>query len=316
MGDKVLNRIVIKGFSAVVGIVALLGLMAFYIMTKGQLVDLTSSIFWFGYVGLIITIIYGITLSLFIEWLLRKSQRSQVGYNISFILYHVLVGTIIPILGNIVSFFFAAAHLLIQNGKTKEVLFFFVWMVSLIVTGVMLELKLTHNHNMQMIDMTPFLVLLIIGILVIGFSAYLLLSGKWMLKVVIFLMSTCSVFLPSTMNLLEAHEEFKTRYKQDPELAILHDKIKDRYSDLELDLISSNDNVETLDLTIHKTSVGFSISQIEKLINDIPVREAGFSLQLYEEEEFLNITVDLERKVTECEASNTEENICGELLRN
>ncbi|MQR94622.1 hypothetical protein [Fictibacillus phosphorivorans] len=311
-----MNRIVIKGFSAVVGIVALLGLMAFYFMTNGQLADLTSSIFWFGYVGLILTIIYGITVSFFIEWLLKKSQRSKVGYNISFILYHVLAGTVIPILGNIVSFFFAVAHLLIQNGKTKELLFFFVWMVSLVVTGVMLESKLTQNHNMQMIHMTPFLVLLAIGILVIGFSTYLLLSGKWMLKVAIFLISTCSVFLPSTMNLLEAHEEFNTRYKQDSELAILHDKIKDRYSDLELDLISSNDNVETLDLTIHKHSVGFSVLQIEKLINDIPVREAGFSLQLYEKEEFLNITVDLERKVTECEASNTEENICGELLRN
>ncbi len=305
MGDKVLDRLLIKVYSALVGIVALLGLMAFYRMTNGQLVDLTSSIFWFGYAGLILTMTCGIALSFFVEWLIKQPERSGVGDSISFIWYHTLVGTIIPILGNIVAFFFAITHLLIEKGKTKEILFFSLWMVSLIVTGIMLESKLTHNYN---------LVLLVIGILVIGFSTLFLLSGNWMLKVLIFLLSTCSVFLPSTMNLLEAHEEFKTRYKHDPELAILHEKIKERYSDLELDLV--NDNVETLDLTIHKISVGFSISQIEKLINDIPVREAGFSLKLFGEEEFLNITVDSERKVTECETSNTEENICGELLRN
>jgi hypothetical protein len=317
LGDKVLKRLITKFFSAIVGVVSLLGLLAFYGMARGQLSDLTSSIFWFGFVGLIIALIYGTAASYFIDWLLKilKVEGDNVKYNTSFILLHVIVGTVIPILGNIVSFFFSVNHLLIEKGRKKEILFYFLCMVLLIVSGVMLDSKLSDSNNMQMIDMTRFFGLFIIGSAVIGFSAYLFIGENLKLKLIIFFLSTCIVFLPSTLNLLEARHDFKTRYKQDPELAKLYEKIKDRYPDLELDLVRSNDNVETLDLTINKSSIGFSSLAIKNLINDIPMREGGFSLQLYEKEEFLYITVDSGRKVVECENSNAEESICGELLK-
>lgn len=136
-----MDRLFIKMFSAVVGIVALLGVMAFYRMTINEFFELTVSVFWIGFVGLIITMTFGIALSFFVEWLLEQPERRGVGDNISFIWYHTLAGTVIPILGNIVSFFFAIAHLLIEKGKTKEVLFFFISMVSLIFSGLILDLN-------------------------------------------------------------------------------------------------------------------------------------------------------------------------------
>ncbi|ANC78808.1 hypothetical protein ABE65_019200 [Fictibacillus phosphorivorans] len=309
-----MDRLLIKVYSALVGIFGLLGLMAFYSMKKGQLVDLTSSIFWYGYVGLIISMTCGIALSFFVEWLIKQPERSGVGDNITFIWYHTLAGTLIPILGNIVAFFFAVTHLLIENGKTKEVLFFCIWMVSLIFTGFFLQINGTDYFNIQLGDMTPFFVLITIGV---GFSAYLLLSGNVMLRIMIFLISICSIFLPSTLNILQAHEEAHTSDRPYSELEFVHNHLKNRYSNLKLDIASSNDSEKLLHLTIHKNTIGFSIPQMEKLIKDTSVSESEFSLRLYEEEkDFLDITVDSARKVTECESSNPKKNICSVLLSN
>lgn len=317
MGDKVLDRLFIKVYSALVGIIGLLGLMAFYSMTKGQLVDLTSSVYWFGYVGLIITMTCGIALSFFVEWLIKQPERSGIGDNISFIWYHTLAGTVIPILGNIVAFFFSITHLLIEKGKTKEVLFFCIWMVSLIFTGFILQINSTDHFNIQLRDMTPFFVLITIGIVVIGVSAYLFISGHIMLKITIFLISICTVFLPSTLNILQAHEEAHTSDKPYSELDFVHNHLKNRYSNLELDIANSIDSEGSLQLTIHKDTIGFSIPQMEKLIHDTSVSDLAFSILLYEEEkDFLKITVDSARKVTECESSNPKKNICSVLLNN
>ncbi|WP_144697399.1 hypothetical protein [Fictibacillus phosphorivorans] len=309
-----MDRLFIKVYSALVGIFGLLGIMAIYRITKGQLEELTIILLWFGFQGLIITMTCGIALSFFVEWLIKQPERSVVGDNISFIWFHTLAGTVIPILGNIVAFFFAITHLLIEKGKTKEVLFFCIWMVSLIFTGFILQINSTDHFNIQLGDLTPIFVLITIGF---GVSAYLFLSGHIMLRITIFLISICTVFLPSTFHILQAHEEAHTSYKPYSELEFVHNHLKNRYSNLKLDIASSINSEESLHLTIHKDTVGFSIPQMEKLIHDTSVSDSEFSIRLYEEErDFLEITVDSARKVTECESSNLKKNICSVLLSN
>lgn len=306
-----MNKFTIKFLSAITGVITFLTLDVLFILTSKHINDLIASVFWFGSVGIVVSFIYGIGVSYFIGWLLKKIQsKDGVKYQILFITLHFVFGTIIPILGNIVAIFFSIAHLLLEKGKKKQLLFFLLCAVIFITSGIILELQFDFSLNMKFHDMIWFFVLFLVGSFSIGiFNLFFL--KQW--RLIVTVVSICLVFLPTFIHILNANEDFQSNYESNLELAKLYDGVEENFPHLELDLMRSFENGYTLDLSIKNHSKEFSVESIKSFIDYLPKRSEGYYLNIYGDIEFLRITIDSYNNVIECEHENTQNSICGKL---
>ncbi|MEA3320952.1 MAG: hypothetical protein U9Q88_13170 [Bacillota bacterium] len=307
-----MDKLTVKVISAFNSIIIFLTFCVFYIMTGEFISDLVATVFWFGSVGFIITLVFGVPVSFLLEWILNKTKiKRGTKYNVIFIVLHLLAGTAVPILGNIVSVIFAITHLLLEKGYKNRVLFFLVCAIFFITSGIMLEWKFDESNNMNLDNMIQFLVLFGIGFTAIMLSSFWLFNGKPKRKLIVTALSFCIVFLPCSIHLLNAHQDFKTKYEQEKALAELYDGVEKEFPDLELDLIRSFENGDVLDLTVHKSSTGFSVESIEEFVDFLPKRINGYYVQIYEDQEYLYLTIDSENRLIDCEHVNAKNSVCN-----
>lgn len=306
----------------IISAMASMGVLLVYlissILKNGNVGEIIATAFWLGIVGFIITLVYGSIISIFIEWLLKSIKIDHTYlYYILFIVLHALAGSIthmiFPFFGNIVAVCYAVFYLLLKNDKTKEVLYILTVMVVFISNGIWLESKFDNSSNLSFSYLWSLYAALIIKAVIILIVGMRLLKTETWIKSLIIGVSIAVVTLPSIFIINTIQKQVQHNFEQDKELAQLYKEVKKEQPEFLFDPVRSFENGYTLDLTIMKEDDQPSPKKVLDFVKWLPIREEGYYLKIYYEEEYLFLTLDSMNNITECDNPNAAKSMCSKL---